>query len=124
MTLDLCSFEILTYFSESTDGFLGQLPRQFSLNCNQEGPFQQCFGILVRKLPLLSKSADISLVRSYCQLISFLSKILLTMFWTNGYNSIARLTSIILEYYHPIPLLILHFGFLKLLSRLMSSYMP
>ena len=83
MSIDLCSFEMLTSFSDSTDGFMSGCLGQFSWNCNQEGHFHQIFGILVSKLPLLPKSAGLSLVGTYCQLISFLSKILLTLFLMN-----------------------------------------
>ena len=77
------SFETLTSFSDSTDGFMSGYLGQFSLTCNQEGPFHQISGILVSKLPQLPKSAELFLVETYCQLISFLSKILLTLFRTN-----------------------------------------
>ena len=123
-TLDLCSFEILTSFSDSSDGFMSGCLSQFSLTCNQEGLFHHISGILVSKLPQLPKSAGLSLVGRYCQLISSLSKILLTCFGRTDYNSLACLTSITLQYYQSIPLQILHFDFLKLTSRLISDYMP
>ena len=47
MTIDLCCFEILTSFSDSTDGFMSGFIDQFSLISNQEGPFHQAFGILL-----------------------------------------------------------------------------
>ena len=53
MTAFLCSFEISTSSSYSTDGFLSGYLGQLSLTCNQKGPFHQISGILVSKLPLL-----------------------------------------------------------------------
>ena len=82
MAIDLCSFEILTSFFDSTDGSMNGC-LGLSLTCNQEEPFHQTSGIFVSKLPLLSKLAGFSLVGTYCQLISLLSKILLTLFLTN-----------------------------------------
>ena len=84
MTIDLSSFEILTSFSDSTTGFMSGCLGQFSLTCNEEGPFHQICGIFVSKLPLLPKSAGLSPVRTYYQLMPSLSKILLTLFQTKS----------------------------------------
>ena len=46
-TKDLRSFEILTPFSDSADGFMSGCLSQFPLTCNQDGPFHQISGILV-----------------------------------------------------------------------------
>ena len=82
-TIVLCSFEILTSFSDSSDGFMSGYLSQLSLTCKQEGPFHQISGILVSKLPLLPKPARLSLVGTYCQLISSLCETLLTLFRMN-----------------------------------------
>ena len=68
--IDLRSFEILTSFSDSTDGFMSGCLGQFSLTCNQERSFHHISEILFSKPPLLHKSAGLSLVGTYCQLIS------------------------------------------------------
>ena len=46
MTIDLCSFEILTSFSDSTNGFMSVWVGQFSLTCKQEGHCRQVSGVL------------------------------------------------------------------------------
>ena len=112
VAIDLCSFEILTSFFDSTDGSMNGC-LGLSLTCNQEEPFHQTSGIFVSKLPLLSKLAGFSLVGTYCQLISSLSKILLTLFLTNWLYALAHLTSITLHYYRSTMLQILHFDFLS-----------
>ena len=124
MTIELCSFEILTSFSDSTDAFMSGCLGQFSLTCNQDGPFHQIYGILVSNLPLLPKSAELSLLGTYCQLISSLSKIFLTLFRTNCLQlALTHLTSITLQCYQSTLLTILYFNFLKLTSRFISDYM-
>ena len=83
---------------------------------NQEGPLHQISGILVSKLPLLSKSAGFSLDETCCQVISSLFKILLTLFRTNWLKLLCqfnRCNTICLS----IPLQILHFEFLKLAAK-------
>ena len=55
MPIDLGSFGNLTSFSDSADGFMFSWLSQFSLTCNEEGPLHLISGILVSKLPLLSK---------------------------------------------------------------------
>ena len=64
MMIVVCSFEILISFSNSTDGVVSGCLGQFSLTCNQEGTFHQITGILVSKLPRLTKSTGFSLVET------------------------------------------------------------
>ena len=47
MTMDLCSFEISTSFSDSTHGFMLLCIDQVSLACKKEGFFHQIYGSLV-----------------------------------------------------------------------------
>ena len=49
--IDLRSFEILTSFSDSTDGFMSGCLGQFSLTCNQERSFHHISEILFSKPP-------------------------------------------------------------------------
>ena len=124
MTIDLCSFQILTSFSDSTDGVMSGCLGRFFLICNQEEPLHQNSGTLVSKLPLLSKSTGFCLVRACCQLIGSISKILLTLCRMNWLYSLARLSSITRQCYRSILIQILHFDFLKLTSHLLSDCMP